>query len=146
MDAQQWNLHPSNFKFITFLNSSPFSDEERHNIYTIFSALRAERQLDILDHWSKYLEKLLAVKIHIETERQELVHQTFERIVHEIDDVYLRHQEEEEHILEESKQKQADMMAALQYDAERRQQKVLQVRQIEIEERQALYDPLSMMT
>jgi hypothetical protein len=51
MDVLLVKNHPSNFKFVTLLNASPFSDEERYNIYTIFSVLRDERKLHILDHW-----------------------------------------------------------------------------------------------
>lgn len=146
MDVKASLQHPGNVRFVALLNSSPFSEEERYNIYTIFEVLKDARKVDILDNWQRYLEKLLTVKIHIDEERKTLVHETFQKIVAEIDDAYLRHEEEKKKIQVEIKKRQEEMLAAMRYDFEQNRKKIIEMQKKEEKEREEIVeDPLAFM-
>lgn len=146
MDVKVSLQHPGNVRFVALLNSSPFSEEERYNIYTIFEVLKDARKVDILDNWQRYLEKLLTVKIHIDEERKTLVHETFQKIVAEIDDAYLRHEEEKKKIQIETKKRQEEMLAAMRYDFEQNRKKIIEMQKKEEKEREEIVeDPLAFM-
>ncbi len=59
----------------------------------IFSALLPERQVEILDNWPKYLDKLLEIKQYADEERRRNIANAFERIERLVSEAELRAEE-----------------------------------------------------
>ena len=49
----------TNSQLRTLLDRAPLCDEDKHNVFVIFSALPDERKIHILNHWEKYVAKLI---------------------------------------------------------------------------------------
>ena len=44
-----------NYKFLSLLESTPITPEDKYNLSTIFNVLSDTRKQDIIDHWDVYL-------------------------------------------------------------------------------------------
>ncbi len=132
-----------NFKFSSLLAATPLSIEDKSNLSTIFDAMKPERQLDIIENWWGYLDKILQIHGIAENERKKQIQETFTRINQIIDNGYLREQEKIK--LEKIKKIQSDndAIAVMDYDQKR---KIATIRQKEKESqiaREKLLDPLA---
>lgn len=134
-----------NFKIISLLDATPLSPEERHNILTIFSSLREDRKMDIIDNWWVYLDRILKIQNKAESERKEYIQSTFERINHMIDEAYLRDQEEKAQAEKQKLQQQQEMISAMDYDQKRRLDMIARMNQEQQEAREKLLDPLQFL-
>lgn len=132
-----------NFKFSSLLAATPLSIEDKSNLSTIFDAMKPERQLDIIENWWGYLDKILQIHGIAENERKKQIQETFTRINQIIDNGYLREQEKIK--IEKIKKIQSDndAIAVMDYDQKR---KIATIRQKEKESqiaREKLLDPLA---
>lgn len=132
-----------NFKFSSLLAATPLSEEDKYNLTVIFGALWPIRQLDIIDHWWWYLDRILQIHGKAQEERNRQIQETFTKINQMIDDAYLKEQEKKKQEAQEKSRKDADMIAAMEYDQKR---KIADIRKKEQEmqiAREKLLDPLA---
>ncbi|NRH21013.1 hypothetical protein HOO68_03135 [Candidatus Gracilibacteria bacterium] len=132
-----------NFKFSSLLAATPLSEEDKYNLTVIFGALGPIRQLDIIDHWGGYLDRILQIHGKAQAERNRQIQETFTKINQMIDDAYLKDQQRKQQEAEEKSKKDTDMIAAMEYDQKR---KIANIRQKEQEmqvAREKLLDPLA---
>lgn len=108
-----------NFQFSLYLKESGLSEQERSNMERIFSALRPERQVEIIDHWPKYLDKILEIKHYAEAERKRNILSAFERIEKLLDDAELRAQAAEAEEREREREFQIERSGAEEYEKRR---------------------------
>ncbi len=132
-----------NFKFTSLLTVTPLSDEDKYNLTVIFSAMKPERQLDIIENWPNYLDRILQIHGKAEDERKRQIQETFTRINQMIDDAYLKEQENKLIRAEEKSRKDADMIAAMEYDQKRKIASIRQKEQAMQIAREKLLDPLA---
>ncbi len=132
-----------NYKFLSLLAATPLSAEEKHNLGTIFSALTPSRQLHIIDNWWKYLDKILMIQNMAEEERKIQIEETFGRINKLIDEAYIRDQERKAFQKIEKQEKDAQILAAMEYDQRRRLDKIKNIEKMHDAAREKLSDPLS---
>jgi thioredoxin reductase len=132
-----------NFKFTSLLAVTPLSDEDKYNLTVIFSAMKPERQLDIIENWPNYLDRILQIHGKAEDERKRQIQETFTRINQMIDDAYLKEQENKHIRAEEQSKKDADMIAAMEYDQKRKIASIRQKEQAMQIAREKLLDPLA---
>ncbi|MFZ4461718.1 MAG: hypothetical protein ACOYN2_04260 [Patescibacteria group bacterium] len=52
----------SNFQFESLLQSSGLSAESVHNLRIIFNVLPAERKIELMEDWPRYLDHFLAIE------------------------------------------------------------------------------------
>jgi hypothetical protein len=69
-----------NVRLQTLLARSPLSDEDRHNIMVIFSALTGEKQHHILENWDTYIIEMVMVRKEIDTANRSLLDEAVEMI------------------------------------------------------------------
>lgn len=62
-----------NARLTTLLERSPLSQEDRHNIATIFHALTPEKQYYILDNWDTYIIEMVMVRKEIDQSNRALL-------------------------------------------------------------------------
>lgn len=132
-----------NYKFITLLEATPISNEDKHNLSTIFHALSNERKQDIIDHWDQYLGKILEIHNKGEEEKRALITATFQNINQIIDEAYIRDQERKNQKLLEAKQRENEMLAMMQYNQEKRLRMIKNLNEKESEARNIIEDPLT---
>ena len=99
--------------------------------------------MDIIDHWEWYLDKILQIHGKAENERRQQIQETFTKINQMIDDAYIRNQVKKEQEKEQQLEKDANMIAAIEYDQKR---KIADIRKKEQETqiaREKLLDPLA---
>ncbi|GAB0174727.1 MAG: hypothetical protein HHAS10_06060 [Candidatus Altimarinota bacterium] len=132
-----------NFKFLSLLESTPISTEDKHNLSTIFHALSDSRKQDIMDHWDLYLGKILEIHQKGEEEKQLLIASTFQNINKLIDEAYIRDQEMRKIKALEAKQRENEMLAMMQYNQEKRLRMIKNLSEKESEARSILEDPLT---
>lgn len=133
----------SNYKFTSLLAATPLSEEDKYNLTVIFTAMKEDRQLDIIENWPKYLDRILLIHGRAENDRKQQIQETFARINQLIDDAYLKEQQKKQNEIKEKQEKDANMIAAMEYDQKR---KIAQIRQKEQEiqiAREKLLDPLA---
>ncbi len=132
-----------NFKFTSLLSATPLSEEDKYNLTVIFGALWPARQIDIIDHWEWYLDKILQIHWKAREERNKQIQETFTKINQMIDEAYLREQEKKEQEAQEKSIRDANLIAAIEYDQKR---KIAEIRKKEQEiqiAREKLLDPLA---
>ena len=132
-----------NFKFTSLLSITPLSEEDKYNLTVIFGALWPARQIDIIDHWEWYLDKILQIHWKAREERNRQIQETFSKINQMIDEAYLREQEKKEQEAQEKSIRDANLIAAIEYDQKR---KIAEIRKKEQEmqiAREKLLDPLA---
>lgn len=105
-----------NFQFALYLRESGLSEQERYNLERIFSALLPERQVEIIDNWPKYLDKLLEIKHYADEERKRNIASAFDRIDKLLSDAELRAQESVRKAEERLKEIQENRMGAEEFD------------------------------
>ena len=105
-----------NFQFALYLRESGLSEQERSNLERIFSALLPERQVEIIDNWPKYLDKLLEIKHYADEERKRNIASAFDRIDKLLSDAELRAQESVRKAEERLKELNENRMGAEEYD------------------------------
>lgn len=144
-DPRMTNSHINmeNYKFSSLLAATPLSIEDKSNLSTIFNALKEERQLDIIENWWSYLNKILEIHGKAENERNKQIQETFTRINQLIDDAYLKEQDRRKQESLEKSQKDADMIAAMEYDQRRKMATIKQKEQESQIAREKLLDPLA---
>lgn len=112
-----------NFKFTAILAAAPFTDEERRNFTVIFNTLTDKRKMEIIEGWSKYLDRILVIKQKAQAERKRIIQETFENIHHLMDEVYLREQEEKKKKEQQAKeQEEIDRNVAFYHQQKRIEQ------------------------
>ena len=117
-----------NFKFNAILAATPFSEEERRNFATIFNTLTDKRKIEIIEGWSKYLDRILIIQQKAKVERERIIQEAFENIHHLMDDVYLREQTEKARKEQEATEQEEIARNAALYDQRR---KLEQMRNLE---------------
>ena len=137
------DLTMDNYKFLSLLAATPLSAEEKHNLGVIFSALTPSRQLDIIDNWWRYLDKILIIQNMAESERKFQIEETFGRINKLIDEAYIRDQEKKAFQKIEKQEKDAQMLASMEYDQRRRLDAMKNMDKSQEIAREKLSDPLS---
>lgn len=105
-----------NFQFALYLKESGLSEQERYNLERIFSALLPERQVEIIDNWPKYLDKLLEIKHYADEERKRNIASAFDRIDKLLSDAELRAQESVRKAEERMKELRENRMGAEEFD------------------------------
>lgn len=60
----------SNFQFESLLQSSGLTAESVHNLRIIFGVLPAERKIELMEDWPRYLDHFLAIEQKWEEERR----------------------------------------------------------------------------
>ncbi len=133
----------SNYKFSSLLAATPLSEEDKYNLSVIFAAMNPERQLDIIENWTSYLNKILLIHGKAENERKEQIQATFAKINQLIDDAYIKEQIKKQNEAREKSENDANMIAAMEYDQKRA---IANIRQKEKEmqiAREKLLDPLA---
>lgn len=110
----------TNFQFAVYLNQSPLPESERADLERIFATLRPERQVEIIDAWPKYLEKILEIKHYADTEKKRIMLDTFTKIDAILDDANLRAQQAEREAAEHVARLAEEAKTAAEYDAGRR--------------------------
>lgn len=134
-----------NYKFTSLLAATPLSDEDKYNLALIFSRLRPDRQIDIMDHWDQYLDRILLIHTKAEDERKRQIQETFARINAMIDDAYQKEQVRKQQESIEQAKKDADMNAAIEYDQKRKLEAIRKKEQEQELAREKLLDPLSFL-
>lgn len=69
-----------NVRLQTLLARSPLSDEDRHNITVIFSALTPEKQHHILENWENYIVEMVMIRKEIDGANRALLDEAIEMI------------------------------------------------------------------
>lgn len=105
-----------NFQFSLYLKESGLSEQERFNLERIFSALLPERQVEIIDGWPKYLDKLLEIKHYADEERKRNILAAFDRIDKLLSDAELRAQEAAGKAAEREKEFKENRLGAEEYE------------------------------
>ncbi len=132
-----------NYKFLSLLDATPLSAEGKHNLGVIFGALTPSRQLDIIDNWRRYLDNILIIENMAESERKFQIEETFGRINRLIDEAYIRDQEKKAFQKIEKQEKDAQMVASIEYDQRRMLDKIKNMEKSQELAREKLTDPLS---
>lgn len=132
-----------NFKFLSLLETTTLSTEDKNNLLKIFAAMKPERQLDIIENWWVYLDKILKIHGIAEEERKKQIQETLRRINQIIDNGYLREQEKIK--LEKLKKIQSDndAIAIMDYDQKRKMADIRQRERNSQIAREKLLDPLA---
>lgn len=107
---------PGNFQFSLYLKESGLSEQERSNLERIFSALLPERQVEIIDNWPKYLDKLLEIKHYADEERKRNIAAAFDRIDKLLSDAELRAKETVRKAEERLRELRENRMGAEEYE------------------------------
>ncbi len=134
-----------NYKFTSLLAATPLSDEDKYNLALIFSRLQPDRQIDIIDHWDQYLDRILMIHTKAEDERKRQIQETFVRINAMIDDAYQKEQARKQQESIEQAKKDADMVAAIEYDQKRKLEAIRKKEQEQELAREKIADPLSFL-
>lgn len=132
-----------NYKFLTLLESTPISPEDKYNLSTIFNVLSDMRKQDIIDHWDVYLGKILEIHTKGEEEKKLLITSTFQHINTLIDEAYIREQERKKLNTLEAKEREKEMLAMMKYNQEKRLKMIKNLSAKETKARDVLDDPLS---
>ncbi len=131
-----------NFKFSSLIETTTLSTEDKANLLKIFAAMKPERQLDIIENWWAYLDKILQIHGIAEDERKRQILETFKRINQIIDNAYLREQEKMK--LEKLKkiQNDSDAIAIMDYDQKRKMAAIREKEKESMIAKEKLVDPL----
>lgn len=134
---------PGNFQFSLYLKESGLSEQERFNLERIFSALLPERQVEILEAWPKYLDKLLEIKQYADEERKRSIASAFDRIEKLISDAELRAEEKRERSAEEEREFQRNLLGAEEYERNKRLEALKKIGRPAETPFQTIVDPLA---
>ena len=69
-----------NYKFSSLLEDTPLNEEDKYNLSVIFVAMKSERQLDIIEYWPSYLERIVEFHAKAEKEKEIQLQETFSKI------------------------------------------------------------------
>lgn len=132
-----------NYKFQSLLAATSLSDEERHNLCVIFSALTPERQFNAMDNWGKYRDSIVFIQNTTTSKRNIQIEETFARINRLIDEASIRDSEKRAFQKIEKHERDAQMIASLESDQKSRSDIVEEVKKIQEQAREKLDHPLS---
>ena len=132
-----------NYKFLSLLESTPITPEDKYNLSTIFNVLSDTRKQDIIDHWDVYLWKILEIHTKGEEEKKLLITSTFQHINTLIDEAYIREQERKKLNQLEAKEREKAMLSMMKFDQEKRLKMIKNLSEKEIKARNTLDNPLS---
>ena len=69
-----------NYKFTSLLEKTPLTNEDKYNLSVIFVAMKPERQLDIIEYWPTYLDKIIQLHTEAEAQKKSQLQETFSKI------------------------------------------------------------------
>lgn len=79
-----------NYKFSSLLEDTPLTAEDKYNLSVIFVAMKSERQLDIIESWPTYLERIVQLHAEAEKAKKLQLQETFSKINQIIDTAKLK--------------------------------------------------------
>jgi phosphoribosylanthranilate isomerase len=69
-----------NYKFTSLLEKTPLTKEDKYNLSVIFVAMKPERQIDIIEYWPNYLDKIVQLHKEAEKKKKTQLQETFSKI------------------------------------------------------------------
>lgn len=69
-----------NYKFSSLLEDTPLTAEDKYNLSVIFVAMKSERQLDIIECWPSYLDRIIHLHTEAENNKKIQLQETFSKI------------------------------------------------------------------
>lgn len=69
-----------NYKFSSLLESTPLTEEDKYNLSVIFVAMKSERQINIIEYWPSYLERIIELHAKAEKAKEIQLQETFSKI------------------------------------------------------------------
>lgn len=116
-----------NFRLKILLESSPLSEGDKRNIEIIFSVLSPSRQIQVLDGWDGYIERLIRSQRSAEQDYEERLRATITQAEALLDESELREKELNEAAEKRKKQTRAELESTVAYDQLQRLQKIKQI-------------------
>lgn len=86
----------TNTQLLTLLERTPISEEDRHNVAVIFSALSYERQMTILDKWELYASRIIALRESLDRKQELALIDALKQTNTLLDQAILKEQEQKE--------------------------------------------------
>lgn len=117
-----------NTRLQLLLERSPISDEDRHNIFRIFSILSCERQSQILSNWDEYIIRFISIRNQLQEEEARRFLSGIHAIDIILDEALAREAEKQEEKNRHKKQTRANLESTIAYN---QMQKLRQLREIQ---------------
>lgn len=113
-----------NTQLAKLLARTPLSEEDIYNVTVIFGALPEERQIHILNHWEKYVARLIAERKQLDEKQEKEILMLLEQAETILDATKAK--EKEQKIAQENAQKrmQREFEDALHFEENKKRNKL----------------------
>lgn len=106
-----------NSQLQTLLARTPLCEEDIYNVTVIFEALSEERKIHILNHWEKYVAKLILEREKLDKTREKEIIKTLKQANTLLDEAILRMNEKNFQKEEMKRQTQENLASADLYES-----------------------------
>lgn len=113
-----------NSQLQTLLSRTPLCEEDIYNVCVIFEAMSDERKIHILNHWEKYIAKIIAEKEKLDKKSEEKLLESLKQANTILDATIAHEAEKNFQKMETKRQIREELKIAMDYEKAQRERKI----------------------